>query len=80
MRSKVIALCVLTVVVTPTVPPLAHHGTGVAYDTEKVVTLTGTGMDLGQSSLRSFVRREKTSAANIFTPALSSLSIAAASY
>src|SRR5260370_29126020 len=42
-RSKVIALWVLTVgIVTPTVPLFAHHGTGVAYDTENVVTLTGT--------------------------------------
>jgi hypothetical protein len=43
MRSKVIASRVLTVgIVTPTVLLFAHHGTGVAYDTEKVVTLTGT--------------------------------------
>ena len=29
-------------VLTITVPLTAHHGTGVAYDTEKVVTLKGT--------------------------------------
>lgn len=43
MRNKVIALWVLTVaLVSPSVPLFAHHGTGVAYDTEKVVTLKGT--------------------------------------
>ena len=43
MRSTVIALWVLAVgIVTPTVPLFAHHGTRVAYDTEKVVRLTGT--------------------------------------
>jgi len=43
MRTKVIAFSVLAVgVVTLTFPLFAHHGTGVAYDTEKVVTLRGT--------------------------------------
>ena len=43
MRSRVIALWVLTAaLVSPTVALFAHHGTGVAYDTEKVVTLKGT--------------------------------------
>jgi Family of unknown function (DUF6152) len=43
MRSKVIALWILAVgILALSVPMFAHHGTGVAYDTEKVVTLTGT--------------------------------------
>jgi hypothetical protein len=43
MRTKKIAFWVLAgCIVTPTFPLFAHHGTGVAYDTEKVVTLKGT--------------------------------------
>jgi hypothetical protein len=37
-------------------PLYAHPGTGVAYDTEKTVTLKG--MDLGQPAWRAFVRRD----------------------
>lgn len=43
MRSPLIALWALTVSLTAgSVPLFAHHGTGVAYDTEKMVTLKGT--------------------------------------
>lgn len=43
MRSPLIPLWALTVGLTAgSVSLFAHHGTGVAYDTEKVVTLKGT--------------------------------------
>jgi len=43
MKSKPVTVMPLVVgVLIIAVPLFAHHGTGVAYDTEKVVTLMGT--------------------------------------
>jgi Family of unknown function (DUF6152) len=43
MKPKVVTFLFLALVVLMLAIPLfAHHGTGVAYDTEKVVTLKGT--------------------------------------
>jgi hypothetical protein len=43
MKAKLlvyVALAVSSLIIT--IPTFAHHGTGVAYDTEKTVTLKGT--------------------------------------
>jgi uncharacterized protein DUF6152 len=43
MKSKPVTVLALVIgVLMIAVPLFAHHGTGVAYDTEKVVTLKGT--------------------------------------
>ena len=43
MKSKPVKVLSLVMgVLMIAVPLFAHHGTGVAYDTEKVVTLEGT--------------------------------------
>ena len=40
--SRVTYFALLAGIVLTTVPLVAHHGTGVAYETDKTVTLTGT--------------------------------------